>query len=34
MSDVGIITDHERKIIEDIDLKCIQVMIIYEVDNG
>ena len=25
MSDVGIITDHERKIIEDIDLKCIQV---------
>ena len=29
MSDVGIITDHERKIIEDIDLKCIQVDIIY-----
>ena len=28
MSDVGIITDHERKIIEDIDLKCIQVDII------
>ena len=29
MSDVGIITDHERKIIEDIDLKCIQVQIRY-----
>ena len=29
MSDVGIITDHERKIIEDIDLKCIQVKILF-----
>ena len=27
MSDAGIITENERKIIEDIDLKCIQVWI-------
>ena len=25
LSEAGIITDHERKIIEDIDQKCIQV---------
>ena len=25
LSDAGILTDHERKIIEDVDAKCIQV---------
>ena len=34
MSDAGIITENERKIIEDIDLKCIQVQVINLTNNS
>ena len=31
LSDAGILTDHERKIIEDVDAKCIQVQWILDI---